>query len=164
MLSGLLEPTTGSATVFGKNLCGDNYSARRLMGVCPQYDVLFDLLTPEEHLDFFYELKGATLDTQKKNEEIQKLMVDVGVDDKKDAMSMTLSGGNKRKLSVAIALVGGSKFLIFDEPTAGMDLNARRHLWNMFKKYKEGRIILMSTHYMDEADILGDRIGIMCAG
>jgi len=91
-------------------------------------------------------------------------MVDVGVDDKKDAMSMTLSGGNKRKLSVAIALVGGSKFLIFDEPTAGMDLNARRHLWNMFKKYKAGRIILMSTHYMDEADILGDRIGIMCAG
>ncbi len=88
----------------------------------------------------------------------------MGVDDKKDAMSMTLSGGNKRKLSVAIALVGGSKFLIFDEPTAGMDLNARRHLWNMFNKYKAGRIILMSTHYMDEADILGDRIGIMCAG
>ena len=54
--------------------------------------------------------------------------------------------------------------MIFDEPTAGMDLNARRDLWNMFKKYKVGRIILMSTHYMDEADILGDRIGIMCGG
>ena len=79
-------------------------------------------------------------------------------------MTVTLSGGNKRKLSAAIAMVGGSKFLIFDEPTAGMDLNARRDLWNMFKKYKVGRIILMSTHYMDEADILGDRIGIMCDG
>ena len=72
-----------------------------------------------------------------------------------------MKGGNRRKLSVAIALCGGSKFLIFDEPTAGMDLNARRHLWNMFKKYKKDRIILMSTHNMDEADILGDRIGIM---
>lgn len=92
------------------------------------------------------------------------MLVDVGLEDKKEAMSMTLSGGNKRKLSAAIAFVGGSKFLIFDEPTAGMDLNARRDLWNMFKKYKMGRIILISTHYMDEADILGDRIGIMCLG
>lgn len=91
-------------------------------------------------------------------------MVDVGVNDKKNAMAGTLSGGNKRKLSVSIALCGGSKFLIFDEPTAGMDLNARRHLWNMFRSYKKNRIILMSTHYMDEADILGDRIGIMVAG
>ncbi len=67
MLSGLFEPTKGSATVFGKNLCGgDNYSARRMMGVCPQYDVLFELLTPEEHLDFFYELKGAPIDILKK--------------------------------------------------------------------------------------------------
>jgi ATP-binding cassette subfamily A (ABC1) protein 3 len=91
-------------------------------------------------------------------------MVDVGVDDKKNSMAGTLSGGNKRKLSVAIALVAGSKFLIFDEPTAGMDLNARRHLWECLKVYKKNRIILMSTHYMDEADILGDRIGIMTGG
>ena len=91
-------------------------------------------------------------------------MVDVGVDDKKDAKTATLSGGNKRKLSVAIALLAGSKFLILDEPTAGMDLNARRHLWECLKLYKKERIILMSTHYMDEADILGDRIGIMTGG
>jgi len=70
VLSGLLEPTNGGAKVFGKNLCGDNYDARQFMGVCPQYDVLFDLLTPEEHLDFFYELKGAPVDLEKKNEEI----------------------------------------------------------------------------------------------
>jgi len=63
-----------------------------------------------------------------------------------------------------MALCGGSKFVVFDEPTAGMDLSARRQLWTMLKEYKRDRIILITTHYMDEADILGDRIGIMSAG
>jgi ATP-binding cassette subfamily A (ABC1) protein 3 len=65
---------------------------------------------------------------------------------------------------VAIALVGGSKLVLLDEPTAGMDLSARRKLWNMLKTYKNNRIIILTTHYMDEADILGDRIGIMTDG
>lgn len=79
-------------------------------------------------------------------------------------MAKNLSGGNKRKLSVAIALIGGSKFVLLDEPTAGMDLSARRKLWNVLKNYKSDRIIVLTTHYMDEADILGDRIGIMTHG
>jgi len=132
------------------------------MGVCPQHDVLFDLLTPEEHLDIFYDFKGA--DPAKKKDEIEKIMKDVGVDDKKKNMAYQLSGGNKRKLSVAIALVGGSKFVLLDEPTSGLDLSARRQLWNMLKEYKKDRIIVLTTHYMDEADILGDRIGIMNQG
>lgn len=65
---------------------------------------------------------------------------------------------------MAIALIGNSKLVVLDEPTAGMDLSARRKLWNMLKKYKQGRIIILTTHYMDEADILGDRIGIMNEG
>ena len=91
-------------------------------------------------------------------------MKDAGVDDKKNALAYTLSGGNKRKLSVCIALCGGSKFVLLDEPTSGMDLSARRQLWNMLKEHKKERIILLTTHYMDEADILGDRIGIMANG
>jgi ATP-binding cassette subfamily A (ABC1) protein 3 len=91
-------------------------------------------------------------------------MKDVGVDDKRNALAYQLSGGNKRKLSVAIALCGGSKFVLLDEPTSGMDLSARRQLWNMLKVYKKDRIILLTTHYMDEADILGDRIAIMAKG
>lgn len=75
-----------------------------------------------------------------------------------------MSGGNKRKLSVAIALCGGSKFVLLDEPTSGLDLSARRELWNMLREYKKDKIILLTTHYMDEADILGDRIGIMSSG
>lgn len=76
----------------------------------------------------------------------------------------TLSGGNRRKLSVCMALIGGSRFVILDEPTSGMDLGARRNLWDMIKKYKRDRIIILTTHYMDEADVLGDRIGVMAKG
>lgn len=79
-------------------------------------------------------------------------------------MAYQLSGGNKRKLSVAIALCGGSKFVLLDEPTSGLDLSARRELWNMLRNYKKDKVILLTTHYMDEADILGDRIGIMSGG
>lgn len=91
-------------------------------------------------------------------------MKDVGVADKRKAMAYQLSGGNKRKLSVAIALCGGSKFVLLDEPTSGLDLSARRELWNMLRGYKRDKVILLTTHYMDEADILGDRIGIMSGG
>ena len=132
------------------------------MGVCPQHDVLLDLLTPEEHLDLFFELKGG--DTNKKQKEIADMIRDVGLTTDKDKLSGSLSGGNKRKLSVTLALVGGSKLVLLDEPTSGMDLSARRGLWNMLRKYRRDRIIILTTHYMDEADVLGDRIGIMANG
>jgi len=162
MLTGLYKASGGSASVFGVDLFNEPDQLRQFMGVCPQHDVLFDLLTPEEHLDIFYDFKGA--DPKKKKAEIEKLMKDVGVDDKRKSMAYQLSGGNKRKLSVAIALVGGSKFVLLDEPTSGLDLSARRQLWNMLKEYKKDRIVVLTTHYMDEADILGDRIGIMNQG
>ena len=82
----------------------------------------------------------------------------------KKTWAKDLSGGSRRKLSVAIALCGNSKFIMLDEPTSGMDLQARRALWNMLRAYRAGRIIILSTHYMDEADVLGDRIGIMSHG
>jgi ATP-binding cassette, subfamily A (ABC1), member 3 len=92
------------------------------------------------------------------------MLIDVDVAHHKDTVAENLSGGSRRKLSVAIALIGGSKLVLLDEPTSGMDLSARRKLWNMLKNYKHNRIIILTTHYMDEADILGDRIGIMTGG
>ena len=89
------------------------------------------------------------------------MLLDLGIEDR---IVDHLSGGNKRKLSVAIALVGGSRFVVLDEPTAGMDISARRQTWEMLKKFKKDRILILTTHYMDEADILGDRIGIMNNG
>ena len=132
------------------------------MGVCPQHDVLFDLLTPEEHLDIFYDFKGGAKDA--KEEELSNLARDIGINQDKKRLTNTLSGGNKRKLSVAIALCGPSKLVMLDEPTAGMDLTARRALWDMLKNYRSDRIIVLTTHYMDEADVLGDRIAIMSQG
>lgn len=162
MLTGLIGNTEGQASLFGIDMFNNMDDVRKMMGVCPQHDVLFDLLTPEEHLDIFYEFKGA--DKSNKKTEIEKLLVDIGVADKRKNYAYQLSGGNKRKLSVAIALCGGSKFVLLDEPSSGLDIQARRQLWNMLREYKKDKIILLTTHYMDEADILGDRIGIMTGG
>ena len=132
MLTGLLTKTEGSAQIFGKDMFTQMDSVRQMMGVCPQHDVLFDLLTPEEHLDIFYDMKGGSQD--RKQEELRSLIQDIGVTfQDKTKLAMTLSGGNKRKLSVAIALCGNSRLVVLDEPTAGMDLNSRRSLWDMLR-------------------------------
>lgn len=94
LLTGLYPPTTGEASVYGVDVFKDFDSIRQFMGICPQHDVLFELLTPQEHLEIFYDFKGADPDPVKKSREINKLMKDVGVDDKKDALAGSLSGGN----------------------------------------------------------------------
>lgn len=110
----------------------------------------------------FYDFKGGV--PEQKEKEIEDLIRDVGLTQDRKKQASSLSGGNKRKLSVAIALCGGSKLVLLDEPTAGMDLGARRGLWDMLKNYRRDKIIILTTHYMDEADVLGDRIGIMAKG
>ena len=162
MLTGLLTKTTGSARIYENDLFNQMSQVRNYMGVCPQHDVLFDMLTPEEHLDIFYDFKGG--DPARKAEEILSLIVDVGLAPDKEKQAGRLSGGNRRKLSVAIAICGNSRLVLLDEPTAGMDLSARRSLWDMLKNYRNNKIIILTTHYMDEADVLGDRIGIMAKG
>ena len=97
-------------------------------------------------------------------DEVTKLINDVNLYEKKDEYSENLSGGQKRRLSVAMAFAGRSKVIILDEPTSGMDTSARRYSWELLKSYKTDRIILLTTHFMDEADYLGDRIGIMAGG
>jgi ATP-binding cassette subfamily A (ABC1) protein 3 len=162
MITGLLVPSEGSASCYELDVFRDMPDVRKFMGICPQHDVLFELLTPLEHLDLFYELKNG--DPAKKQKEIDDLVREVGLTTDKDKMAGTLSGGNKRKLSVSVAIIGQSKLVLLDEPTSGMDLGARRGLWNMLRKYRRDRIIILTTHYMDEADVLGDRIGIMAHG
>lgn len=162
MLTGLITKTDGRATVYDTDVFEEMSDVREFMGVCPQHDVLFQLLTPEEHLSIFYDFKGG--DPERKEEELRKMIKDSGLTIDKAKCAGTLSGGNKRKLSVCIALCGGSRFVLLDEPTSGMDLGARRNLWDMLKSYKRDRIVILTTHYMDEADVLGDRIGIMAKG
>lgn len=95
---------------------------------------------------------------------IDRMIEDLGLPKKRRSLVDCLSGGMQRKLSVAIAFVGGSQTVILDEPTAGVDPYARRAIWDLLIKYKNRRTILLSTHHMDEADLLGDRIAIISNG
>ncbi|KAI4880963.1 hypothetical protein NFI96_013715 [Prochilodus magdalenae] len=159
ILTGLFPPTSGSATIYGHDIRTEMERIRQNLGMCPQHNVLFDKLSVEEHLWFYSRLKGMAEEDIRK--EMDKMIEDLELSNKRHSLVQTLSGGMKRKLSVAIAFVGGSRAVILDEPTAGVDPYARRAIWDLILKYKQGRTILLSTHHMDEADLLGDRIAII---
>uniref|UniRef100_A0A8C3JYU0 ATP-binding cassette sub-family A member 2 n=1 Tax=Calidris pygmaea TaxID=425635 RepID=A0A8C3JYU0_9CHAR len=162
ILTGLFPPTSGSATIYGHDIRTEMDEIRKNLGMCPQHNVLFDRLTVEEHLWFYSQLKSMAEEEIRK--EMDKMIEDLELSNKRHSLVQTLSGGMKRKLSVAIAFVGGSRAVILDEPTAGVDPYARRAIWDLILKYKPGRTILLSTHHMDEADLLGDRIAIISHG
>ena len=162
MLTGLYPPDTGSATIQGFDIGMDMLEARKVLGVCPQHDVLQPFMTVEEHLQFFANIKGCP--PEEVEHEVTSIIDSVGLKEKRKEYSKNLSGGQKRKLSVAIAFIGKSKVVILDEPTSGMDPFSRRSTWNVIRQHREGRVIILVTHFMDEADLLGDRIAIMGDG
>jgi ATP-binding cassette subfamily A (ABC1) protein 2 len=162
MLTGLIPASSGTALIYGKDICTDINSIRNNLGWCPQHNVLFDKLTVEEHLWFYAKLKQMNEFSIK--ELIDNMLRDTGLEKKRNNMINTLSGGMQRKLSVGIAFVGDAKLVILDEPTAGVDPHARRAVWDLLLKYKQGRTIILSTHHMDEAELLGDRIAIISNG
>ncbi|XP_058116458.1 phospholipid-transporting ATPase ABCA3-like [Anopheles ziemanni] len=162
MLTGMFSPSSGTAIVNGYDIRNNIDAVRGSLGLCPQHNVLFNEMTVAEHIEFFARLKGVP--RNKIKDEIRHYVQLLELEDKLNKQSHTLSGGMKRKLSVGIALCGGSKVVLCDEPTSGMDPSARRALWDLLIKEKQGRTILLSTHFMDEADILGDRIAIMAEG
>jgi ATP-binding cassette subfamily A (ABC1) protein 3 len=166
MLTGMTSPdasqSAGGTMVYGSSIFSEMDQVRMSMGVCPQHDVLFEGLSVREHIMFFAQLKGASLSDA--NEEAVTLTTMFHLEERMDHLGNELSGGQRRKLSVAIAVCGGSKFVVLDEPTAGMDPLARRELWDLLASLRKGRTMLLTTHYMDEADVLGDRVGIMSLG
>nr|XP_018668972.1 ATP-binding cassette sub-family A member 3-like isoform X3 [Ciona intestinalis] len=162
MLTGFFPPTSGDAKIMGHSILDDMKGVRESLGLCPQFNILFDLLTVDEHLYFFARLKGiAKSEVKKECDDMRNILK---LNDKASAQSCTLSGGMKRKLSVGIALSAGSKYVILDEPTSGMDPAARRAIWEVLQLSRHKCSILLSTHFMDEADLLGDRIAIMAEG
>eukprot|EP00795_Rhopilema_esculentum_P013264 gene13264-4097_t len=162
ILTGLFTPTSGGAMIAGKDINTQMDEIRESLGLCPQHNVLFDRLTVQEHLEFFIALKGTPSKTAKLK--IDEMLNDIKLADKKNARSMTLSGGMKRKLCCAIALIGDPDVVFLDEPTSGMDAYARRATWDLLEKYASNKTIVLTTHFMDEADYLGDRIAIMADG
>ena len=162
VLTGLYAPTSGRISIFGHDIRTEMDKIRKRLGVCPQHDILFPKLTVKEHLRLFATFKG--MEESAIDDAIDKMLIDMDLAEKQDDFAKNLSGGQKRRLSVGIALIGNSDIILLDEPSSGMDTSARRSLWEMLKTYKNDRIIILTTHFMDEADFLGDRIGIMGKG
>merc|ERR1719295_2172033 len=162
MLTGLLEITSGDAFILGNSVQGGMKTIRKSLGVCPQHDVLFSRLNCREHLELFCRLKGVP--ARLIDAEVEQTIAAIGVEDKQHEFPPNLSGGQKRKLSLGIALIGGSKIVFLDEPTSGMDPQSRRVTWDLIAREKVNRCIILTTHFMDEADILADRIAIMSTG
>ncbi|XP_012500397.1 PREDICTED: ATP-binding cassette sub-family A member 3-like [Propithecus coquereli] len=162
ILSGLYPPTSGKAYIIGKDISKQMVQIRKSLGICPQQDLLFNYLTVAEHLHFYCVIKGVRGKIRPK--EIDNMLSAFNLLEKRDALSKALSGGMKRKLSIIISLIGDSQVVILDEPTSGMDPASRRVTWDLLQQCKQDCAILLTTHHMDEADILGDRIAIMVKG
>ena len=132
------------------------------MGVVPQFDILWEELTAGEHMRMFCKIKGIP------NNEVDtvtnKLLTDVGLIDVINARAGSFSGGMKRRLTVAMSVIGDPKIIFMDEPTTGMDPVSRRDVWSLIQKLKKNKVIILTTHSMEEADILSDRIGIISEG
>ncbi|XP_009759241.1 ABC transporter A family member 2 [Nicotiana sylvestris] len=163
-LTGITPVTAGDALVYGQSIRSSTgmSNIRRMIGVCPQFDILWDALSGQEHLHLFASIKG--LPTALVKEVVEKSLAEVKLTDAARMRAGSYSGGMKRRLSVAIALIGEPKLLILDEPTTGMDPITRRHVWDIIEDAKKGRAIILTTHSMEEADILSDRVGIMAKG
>jgi len=162
ILTGLYPPSEGDVHVNGCSVRADSYGVRKQLGVCLQHNALWEMLTVEEHLRLFCNLKSVP--SKRMAADVDRLLQDTGLTFKRSAASGALSGGMKRKLSIGIALAGSSQVIVLDEPTAGVDATSRRDIWHLLAAYKSDRAILLSTHFMDEADVLSDRIAIIAEG
>lgn len=162
MLSCLTEPTNGDAFLLGKSICRDKSDVKSIIAVSPQESAIANGLTVRENLELICGVHR--FDKSKKNEKIGELTELLGICDVLERKAGKLSGGYKRRLSIAMALVSEPKILFLDEPTLGLDVIARSDLWDIVRSLKGNITIILTTHYMEEAEALSDRIAIMRDG
>lgn len=161
ILAGLVIKTSGTARIWGFDIEANPRRARRSIGVVPQELNLDAFFTPREALDIQAGLYGVS----KANRRVMDILEAVGLDDKADAYSRTLSGGMRRRLLVAKALIHEPPVVILDEPTAGVDVDLRRSLWSHMRALNEqGVTVVLTTHYLEEAEAMCDQIAIMDQG
>ena len=160
MLTTLIKPTSGIVKVLGYRSIDEKGMIRKNINVSPQETAIAPNLTVLENLEFMagvYKIKN-------KKERIDKLIKDFKLEDVTKQKAKTLSGGYQRRLSIAISLINDPKVLFLDEPTLGLDVLARSELWDIIKELKKEKTIVLTTHYMEEAESLSDRIGIIKEG
>ncbi|KAL0484587.1 ATP-binding cassette sub-family A member [Acrasis kona] len=163
VITGITAPSAGTVLIDGLDVENDMNAIRSMMGVCPQENLIFEKLTLYEHLRIFGTIKNITpKDALLHQIEVNLKLVDLWAD--KDRYAADLSGGQKRRLSFAQALIADPKVIVLDEPTTGLDPLSRRGIWEALQKLKKDRTILLITHSMEEADILGDTVAILKQG
>jgi ABC-2 type transport system ATP-binding protein len=162
MLCCLLKPTGGTATVLGYDINKEPYRVKEIIGVSPQETAISERLNPLENLNLIGRIHG--IDARELKIRSQQLLEIMGLGERAKDQVRKFSGGMKRRLNIMMALIHNPKILFLDEPTLGLDPQARRAIWNYIGQLKGERTILLTTHYMDEADFLADRIGIMDKG
>ena len=162
MLSTLTRPTSGDAEIFGRSVTRESAKIKELVDISMQETAVARKLTVEENIEFYAKLSGQSA---KEAEESKKFIYDAfGLDRVASKRAAKLSGGWQRKLSIALALVTRPKVLFLDEPTLGLDVIARHELWDTIRELKSKMTVILTTHYMEEAEALSDRIGIMKDG
>lgn len=165
MLTGESGVTNGECHVVGYNVWGDFENARKQIGYCPQFDAIFPLLTVREHLLFYAKIKK--IPQHLREGLIKKQLKAMNLEQYENKLAGTLSGGNKRKLSVALAMIGNPPVVFLDEPSAGMDPKARRFMWEIIAQIStrgKNSAVILTTHSMEEAEALSTNMGIMVAG
>ncbi len=160
MISTLILPTSGEIKVLGLDIKKDATKIKKIINVSPQETAVAANLTVKENLEFM----ASVYQIKNKKEKIEELIKQFKLDEVLNKKTKILSGGWQRKLSIALSLINEPKVLFLDEPTLGLDVIARRELWRVIEKLKGKITIILTTHYMEEAEKLSDRIGIMNFG
>ena len=162
MLSCLTAPTEGDAYLLGHSICKEPAAVKSLIAVSPQETAIAPGLSARENLELMCGVHGFT--KEKRKAKIQELTAMLGLESVMDRKAGKLSGGWQRRLSIAMALISEPKILFLDEPTLGLDVLARSDLWDVIRALKGRVTIILTTHYMEEAEALSDRIAIMKDG
>ncbi|MBR6787173.1 MAG: ATP-binding cassette domain-containing protein [Clostridia bacterium] len=162
MLTGLTTPSGGDAIVGGHSILRERAQVKQLIGVSPQQTAIAPNLTVKENLQLICGIHGFS--REKTRERIEKIAIQLALGDVFSRKAGTLSGGWQRRVSIAMALISEPQILFLDEPTLGLDVIARHALWEIIRALKGKVTIILTTHYMEEAQALSDRIGIMKNG
>ena len=162
MLCALVSPTDGDAILLGRSVVRQPEAVKAILGVCPQETAVAPNLTVEENLALMAGMHG--LEKAQRRKQTARMVEQFGLTEVRKIRAKNLSGGFQRRLSIAMALISSPEILFLDEPTLGLDVLARRELWNMVWQLKGQMTIVLTTHYLEEAEALADRICILGHG
>lgn len=162
MLSCVLAPTSGDAVLLGDSIVSKPYAVKEKINISPQETAVARNLSVRENLEMMAGIYGS--DRKAACKKADAMMALFGLAEIANSKAKILSGGMQRRLSIAMALISEPKILFLDEPTLGLDVLARRELWAVIRRLKERTTIILTTHYMEEAEALSDRIGVMSNG